>query len=98
MAATGQQPSFMAGGSAAAPYYSRAGVMNPRPSRIVRHRTESSQAPAYTHCSRTATTAHKPVCRRTIRRRQGNQTVNRIIWIVGLVVIILFIAGYFGLR
>jgi hypothetical protein len=31
-------------------------------------------------------------------RRKGNQTVNRIIWIVGLVVIILFIAGYFGLR
>jgi len=24
--------------------------------------------------------------------------VNRIIWIVGLVVIVLFIAGYFGLR
>jgi hypothetical protein len=40
----------------------------------------------------------QPVCLRTIRRRQGNQTVNRIIWIVGLVVIILFIAGYFGLR
>jgi len=24
--------------------------------------------------------------------------VNRIIWLIGLVVIILFIAGYFGLR
>jgi len=24
--------------------------------------------------------------------------VNRIIWLVGLVVIVLFIAGYFGLR
>jgi hypothetical protein len=29
---------------------------------------------------------------------QGNQTVNRIIWIVGLIVIILFILGFFGLR
>jgi hypothetical protein len=39
-----------------------------------------------------------PVRRGTTKRRQGNGTVNRIIWIVGLVVIILFILGFFGLR
>jgi hypothetical protein len=27
-----------------------------------------------------------------------SRDVNRIIWLVGLVVIVLFIAGYFGLR
>jgi hypothetical protein len=27
-----------------------------------------------------------------------NETMNRIIWLVGLVVIVLFIAGYLGLR
>jgi hypothetical protein len=27
-----------------------------------------------------------------------SETMNRIIWLVGLVVIVLFIAGYFGLR
>jgi hypothetical protein len=27
-----------------------------------------------------------------------SQTMNRIIWLVGLVVIVLFLAGYFGLR
>jgi hypothetical protein len=26
------------------------------------------------------------------------ETMNQIIWLVGLVVIVLFIAGYFGLR
>lgn len=26
------------------------------------------------------------------------ETMNQIIWVVGLVVIVLFIAGYFGLR
>jgi hypothetical protein len=40
----------------------------------------------------------QPVGHRTAARRQGNRTVNRIIWLVGLVVIILFILGYFGLR
>lgn len=28
----------------------------------------------------------------------GSTRMNRIIWLVGLVVIVLFIAGYFGLR
>jgi hypothetical protein len=27
-----------------------------------------------------------------------SETMNRIIWLVGLVVIVLFLAGYFGLR
>jgi len=27
-----------------------------------------------------------------------SETMNRLIWLVGLVVIVLFIAGYFGLR
>ncbi|MCE9657349.1 MAG: hypothetical protein K8R60_02240 [Burkholderiales bacterium] len=27
-----------------------------------------------------------------------SESMNRIIWLVGLVVIVLFIAGYFGLR
>jgi hypothetical protein len=34
-------------------------------------------------------------------RREGvprSKTMNRIIWLVGLVVIVLFIAGYLGLR
>jgi hypothetical protein len=35
---------------------------------------------------------------RAIRRKQGNEIVNRIIWLVGAVVIILFVLGYFGLR
>ena len=38
------------------------------------------------------------VCGPTIWRKQGNQTVNRIIWIVGVVVIVLFILGFLGLR
>jgi len=29
---------------------------------------------------------------------QRSETMNRIIWLVGLVVIVLFLAGYFGLR
>jgi len=29
---------------------------------------------------------------------QRNRTMNRIIWLVGAVVIILFVLGYFGLR
>jgi hypothetical protein len=29
---------------------------------------------------------------------QRSETMNRIIWLVGLVVIVLFIAGYLGLR
>jgi predicted nucleic acid-binding Zn ribbon protein len=32
------------------------------------------------------------------QRRQRTPTVNRIIWLVGAVVIILFVLGYFGLR
>ncbi len=40
----------------------------------------------------------QPVRHRTAGRRQGNRSVNRIIWLVGLVVIILFILGFFGLR
>jgi len=32
------------------------------------------------------------------RRGPKDRIVNRIIWVVGLVVIVLFIAGYFGLR
>lgn len=31
-------------------------------------------------------------------RRQRIHIVNRIIWLVGAVVIILFVLGYFGLR
>jgi len=29
---------------------------------------------------------------------QRSETMNRMIWLVGLVVIVLFLAGYFGLR
>ena len=29
---------------------------------------------------------------------KGNAVMNRIIWLVGAVVIVLFILGYFGLR
>ena len=29
---------------------------------------------------------------------QGDATMNRIIWLVGAVVIVLFVLGYFGLR
>lgn len=35
---------------------------------------------------------------RSLQRRLGNEPVNRIIWLVGAVVIVLFILGYFGLR
>lgn len=31
-------------------------------------------------------------------RRQRTSIVNRIVWLVGAVVIILFVLGYFGLR
>lgn len=30
-------------------------------------------------------------------RQQGTSIVNRIVWLVGAVVIILFVLGYFGL-
>lgn len=33
-----------------------------------------------------------------LQRRQGSNTVNRIIWLVGAVVIVLFVLGYLGLR
>jgi small-conductance mechanosensitive channel len=35
---------------------------------------------------------------RAPQRRQGSSIVNRIIWLVGAVVIVLFILGYLGLR
>jgi len=34
----------------------------------------------------------------TTRPKQWSRTVNQIIWLVGVVVIILFVLGYFGLR
>ncbi|MBW4048600.1 MAG: hypothetical protein HIU89_11900 [Proteobacteria bacterium] len=33
-----------------------------------------------------------------IQRRQGLPIMNRLIWLVGAVVIVLFVLGYFGLR
>lgn len=33
-----------------------------------------------------------------IQRRQGLPIMNRLIWLVGAVVIVLFVFGYFGLR
>jgi hypothetical protein len=33
-----------------------------------------------------------------IQRRQGLLIMNRLIWLVGAVVIVLFVLGYFGLR
>jgi len=33
-----------------------------------------------------------------IQRRQGLPIMNRLIWLVGVVVIVLFVVGYFGLR
>ena len=34
----------------------------------------------------------------SIQKNRGVSIMNQIIWLVGLVVIILFVAGYFGLR
>jgi len=42
--------------------------------------------------SRSRAHAHLPTGARAV------ETMNQIIWLVGLVVIVLFIAGYFGLR
>lgn len=39
-----------------------------------------------------------PVDRLILQRTPGDNNMNRIIWLVGLVVIVLFLAGYFGLR
>lgn len=33
-----------------------------------------------------------------LQHRKGKANMNRLIWLVGLVVIILFVLGYFGLR
>jgi hypothetical protein len=33
-----------------------------------------------------------------IQRREGLRIMNRLIWLVGAVVIILFVLGFFGLR
>jgi hypothetical protein len=33
-----------------------------------------------------------------IRRGRGLPNMNRLIWLVGAVVIVLFVLGYFGLR
>lgn len=94
----GQQPSFVAGGSVAAPCLQPGrGIPSPpvahgSPS----HRVQSDAGIDSSRQDRQP--LRQPVRHRTIGRKQGNQTVNRIIWIVGLIVIILFIAGFFGLR
>jgi len=40
----------------------------------------------------------KPDSFRIFQSKQRNGIMNRIIWIVGAVVIILFVLGYFGFR
>ena len=35
---------------------------------------------------------------RTFQSRQRNRIMNKIIWLVGAVVIVLFVLGYFGMR
>ena len=40
----------------------------------------------------------QPVSNLNSQRNPGNAIMNRIVWLVGAVVIVLFILGYFGLR
>jgi hypothetical protein len=44
------------------------------------------------------TALRRPALPRTLQCSHEGNPVNRIIWLVGAVVIVLFILGYFGLR
>lgn len=75
---------------------------------MARRRTELRERIAAPHCSLThglfngilvecvSWAAHRCEVRKPARPK--DRIMNRIIWLVGLVVIVLFIAGYLGLR
>ena len=60
------------------------------------HRSSSGAGVVLFLCGQFAVRQQDP--HRTVQSRQRSRIMNNIIWLVGAVVIILFVLGYFGLR
>lgn len=63
----------------------------------MRQRTVGRPAPEHTGKRLAQHQLRRSALVRTTRRQQGRRIVNQIIWLVGAVVIVMFVVGYFGM-